>query len=80
MKPSEKPAYSPDHESVDKRIDEGREEMKNLKDKVAPTTGYLDTQLFPGKPKIAPYEEPYSFPDDQPGTKTTEESVQEEVD
>jgi hypothetical protein len=77
MKPSDRPLYLPEHERVEQRLRDGREQAEKLAEKVVPPTGYLDTQLFPGKPNPAAYEKNYSFPD-RKVTKTEEEPIQEE--
>jgi hypothetical protein len=51
--------------TVMKKLEDGRTAADNVKNKVAPKTGYLDTQLFPGKKAPAAYEKDYSPTDDK---------------
>ena len=49
--------------AVMQKLEDGKHAADRVKNKVAPKTGYLDTQLFPGKKEPAPYEKSYAFPD-----------------
>ena len=57
------------HKAVEERLKEGRRAADIVNNKVAPKSGYLDTQLFPGKKDPKAYEENYSFPDSPPKKK-----------
>jgi len=49
--------------AVEKRLNEGRKAADKVKNKTAPRSGYLDTQLFPEKKEPKAYENDYSFQD-----------------
>ena len=48
---------------VMQKLEDGRAAADRVKNKVAPKTGYLDTQLFPGKKEPAAYDKGYAFQD-----------------
>lgn len=58
-----------DQKSVEKRLRDGQIEAERISGKKAPKTGYLDTQLFPGKGKPSAYEKDYSYTGSHSGKK-----------
>jgi len=55
--------FDPSGKAVEERLREGRKSADRIKNKTAPKSGYLDTQLFPGKKEPRPYVKDYNFQD-----------------